>query len=141
MFYLSDIIALTLAGKEERENYAAFKGAICHHPFFFFFFPPLSGRPSLLCLSVCLFICFFFFFCSPVLKGDESILCFSVWEKFQQQTFCSPPLFTGAKRSSAIFAAGETRRGEARRGKWKRSLARSLARCLAAGGDGEDVKR
>lgn len=112
MFYLSDIIALTLAGKEERENYAAFKGAICHHPFFFFF-SPLSGRPSLLCLSICLFICFFFFFCSPVLKGDESILCFSVWEKFQQQTFCSPPLFTGAKRSSAIFAAGETRRGEA----------------------------
>lgn len=134
MFYLSDIIALTLAGKEERENYAAFKGAICHHPFFFFF-PPLSGRPSLLCLSICLFICFFFFFCSPVLKGDESILCFSVWEKFQQQTFCSPPLFTGAKRSSAIFAAGETRRGEAS------GNARSLAQCLAAGGDGEDVKR
>lgn len=138
MFYLSDIIALTLAGKEERENYAAFKGAICHHPFFFFF-SPLSGRPSLLCLSICLFICFFFFFCSPVLKGDESILCFSVWEKFQQQTFCSPPLFTGAKRSSAIFAAGETRRGEASGN--ARSLARSLARCLAAGGDGEDVKR
>lgn len=126
MFYLSDIIALTLAGKEERENYAAFKGAICHHPFFFFF-SPLSGRPSLLCLSVCLFICFFFFFCSPVLKGDESILCFSVWEKFQQQTFCSPPLFTGAKRSSAIFAAGETRRGEASGN--ARSLARSMFGC------------
>lgn len=127
MFYLSDIIALTLAGKEEQENYAAFKGAICHHPFFFFFFPPLSGRPSLLCLSICLFICFFFFFCSPVLKGDESILCFSVWEKFQQQTFCSPPLFTGAKRSSAIFAAGETRRGEASGN--ARSLARSMFGC------------
>lgn len=61
MFYLSDIIALTLAGKEERENYAAFKGAICHHPFFFFF-SPLSGRPSL--LFVCLFA--FFFFSAPL---------------------------------------------------------------------------
>lgn len=134
MFYLSDIIALTLAGKEERENYAAFKGAICHHPFFFFFLRFLVGPLCCVCLFVCLFA-FFFFFCSPVLKGDESILCFSVWEKFQQQTFCSPPLFTGAKRSSAIFAAGETRRGEAS------GNARSLARCLAAGGDGEDVKR
>lgn len=93
--------------------------------FFFFFLRFLVGPLCCVCLFVCLFA-FFFFFCSPVLKGDESILCFSVWEKFQQQTFCSPPLFTGAKRSSAIFAAGETRRGEARRGKWKRSLARSL---------------
>lgn len=82
---------------------------------FFFFFFSSAFWSALSAVSVCLFVylLFFFFFCSPVLKGDESILCFSVWEKFQQQTFCSPPLFTGAKRSSAIFAAGETRRGEA----------------------------
>lgn len=91
--------------------------------FFFFFSSAFWSALS----AVCLFICFFFFFCSPVLKGDESILCFSVWEKFQQQTFCSPPLFTGAKRSSAIFAAGETRRGEASGN--ARSLARSMFGC------------
>lgn len=95
--------------------------------FFFFFLRFLVGPLCCVCLFVCLFA-FFFFFCSPVLKGDESILCFSVWEKFQQQTFCSPPLFTGAKRSSAIFAAGETRRGEASGN--ARSLARSLARSM-----------
>lgn len=94
--------------------------------FFFFFLRFLVGPLCCVCLFVCLFA-FFFFFCSPVLKGDESILCFSVWEKFQQQTFCSPPLFTGAKRSSAIFAAGETRRGEASGN--ARSLARSMFGC------------
>ena len=65
MFYLSDIIALTLAGKEERENYAAFKGAICHHPFFFFpaFWSALSA------VSVCLFVyLLFFFFLLPCAK-------------------------------------------------------------------------
>lgn len=94
--------------------------------FFFFFLRFLVGPLCCVCLFVCLFA-FFFFFCSPVLEGDESILCFSVWEKFQQQTFCSPPLFTGAKRSSAIFAAGETRRGEASGN--ARSLARSMFGC------------
>lgn len=78
----------------------------------------LFAWPTLLCLFIYLFFGAFFFFCSSVLKGDESILCFSVWEKFQQQTFLQPSLFMGAKRSSAIFAAGETRRG-----KWKRELA------------------
>lgn len=82
MFYLSDIIAPTLPGKEEQENYAAFRRAICHYRFFFSL---LVGWPSLLCLFLFLLI-----FCSSVLKGDESISHFSMWEKFQQQTFYSP---------------------------------------------------
>lgn len=129
MFYLSDIIALTLPGKEGRENYAAFRRAICHHPFYFFL---LFGWPSLPCLFVYLLL---FFFLSPVLKGDESILCFSVWEKFQQQTFYSPPSSRELRGAQLFFATGGD---EARRGKRKREL----ARCLAAGGEGgEDVKR
>lgn len=86
MFYLSDIIALTLPGKEERENYAAFRRTICHAPVFSFLFSPPFFLVGLL-FCVCLFVYLLFSPRSPVLKGDESILCFSVWEKFQQQTF------------------------------------------------------
>lgn len=103
MFYLSDIIALTLPGKEEQENYAAFRRAICHRPFIFLFF-----SLGLFC-CVCLFICFsFFFFCSPVLKVDESILCFSVWEKFRQQTFYSPPFSWEPRGAQLFLLRGET---------------------------------
>lgn len=42
MFYLSGIIALTLAGEEEEENFAALSEAICH----LLFYAPAPGRPS-----------------------------------------------------------------------------------------------
>ena len=71
-----------------------------------------------------------------MLKGDESILCFSVWEKFQQQTFCSPPSSRELRGAQLFLLRG--RRGEARQ---VETLTRSLIRCLAAGGDEEDVKR
>lgn len=56
MFYLSDIITLTLQGKEERENYAAAEEPFVIIFFFFFsFFGFLVG--PLFC--VCLFAFFF----------------------------------------------------------------------------------
>lgn len=96
------IWAPTLPGKEEWENYAAFRRAICHHPFLLFF---LVG---LLC---CLFLFICVFFCSPVLKGDESILYFSVWEKFQQQTFYSLPSSWELRGAQLFLLRG--RQGEA----------------------------
>lgn len=83
MFYLSDIIALMLPGKEERENYAAFRRTICHAPVS----PPFFLVGLLFCVCLFVYLLFCFSPCSLVLKGDESILCFSVWEKFQQQMF------------------------------------------------------
>lgn len=142
MFYMSDIIALTLPGKEEWENYAAFRGAICHHPFFFY------SQLAYSAVSVCLFASLFFFsFFSPVLKGYESILCFSVWEKFQQQTFHStpnprppPPIPSSweLRGGSAIFAAGEMRRGEARQ---VETQTRSMFGCWWRWGRCEKINR
>lgn len=106
MFYLSDIWAQTLQGKEERENYAAFRRTICHHPFYFSI-SWLFGWPSPLCLFVCLV------FLLPCAKRRWNHFVLQRVGKIPTANILRLSLSMIAKRSSAIFAAGQTRQAKA----------------------------